>query len=69
LEPSSTIPPGLADPGLVLQPDLDAPRVALAVEAGTQAIDQRELLPPPGYPLATGDLLRLHPGCAERLDT
>ena len=42
---------------------------AIEVESWTQTSGQLELLLPPGYPIASGDLFRVHPGCDKRLDT
>ena len=42
---------------------------AIEVKSWTQATGQLELLLPPGYPIAPGDLFRVHPDCDKRLDT
>ncbi len=42
---------------------------SIEVKAWTQATGAIELFLPVGYPIAVGDLFRLHPGCDKRLDT
>ena len=42
---------------------------SMEVKGWTQAAGRVELYLPLGYPVAAGDLFRVHPGCDKRLDT
>ena len=42
---------------------------AIEVKSWEQVAGLIELLLPPGYPIASGDAFRLHPGCDKRLET